>query len=386
MALRNIMILVVLLVALPVSVQAADPSLPSSNGIYQTDETELATWRAPEFGLTFQYPANWQSFSDPSFEFILIASQSEDGTVTEFMGMQSRVLAEDETMRVYFDQFQSTYGGETEATEFAGQEALSLPIPPDASGSQVLLIGFMADESRFALLIFSGTAENWEAFSGQIDGIVSSAEVTPLSLDVAALDAQMLANFEEEKILRLGNREAGVTLVEVLDFSCPHCADYESDIERVIQDYVNPEQVLLEFRIATFVRGELSEVAAEAQYCAASLGFGWRAHQALFEIQRSQGAEGFTVGNVTETLSALEGVDGQAFSECLSERRYRELWERDMDYIGDVGVGGTPSILFGTATEPPALLTDANGEPRSGGIRLNEVYDYLDSLLADSDS
>jgi protein-disulfide isomerase len=131
---------------------------------------------------------------------------------------------------------------------------------------------------------------------------------------------------------------------------------------------------------------ELSQVAAEAQYCAASLGFGWRAHQALFEIQRVEGAQGFSTANVTETLSALEGVDGEAFATCLSERRYRELWERDTEYIREAGVTGTPSILFGTATEPAALLTDANGEPRSGGIRLSEVYNYLDSLLTASDA
>lgn len=374
----KLLLLLVLSLALPLSANAA-PILPQPAPIQAQSEGDLAEWRWPTLGLTFQYPSTWTAVNEQGFDFLLVES-TEAGANTGFVGVQSAPVEAGSSVEDTMLQLVVQYGGEAEEIDLGGVLGYRLEFAPD-TGRQVRLIGFEPSEGIIALFVFSSLSENWEAFSALADAIESSASITPLALDTADLDSALSQSFADGQFLRLGSPDAPIKIVEVVDFSCPHCARYELSIERLIQDYVLTGQAQLEFRLATFVGNQLSEVATQAQYCAADLGFGWQMHERLFQVQLQEGANMFTTENINSIVRTLEGVDAAAFETCLAEAPYSDLIERDAQFIQDNDVQGTPSLMFAQGDAPLGFMLGSSGDPLRGAIPLAEVYTYLDGLL-----
>lgn len=380
MSWRKMLGLAVFLLALPLTVYAAERRI--DDGDFEGQAAATLQWEWPDFGLTFEYPSDWQPARQQGFDFLLVAP-APTPEEANFMGMQSALLAEGETVQTYFDLFAESYQGTVEATTLGGREALSLELPTDESGRRALLIGFSPDDESIALMIFSGLDSDWEMFSTQAQAIIASAEVKPLELDVAELDAELQASFAENQILQLGDPEAPITIVEVMDFSCSHCVDYSRSVARLVQDYVLTGEVRLEFKFVTFVGGEFSQTATHAQFCAADQGVAWQAHKALFKLYLSNGgAQAYTESNIK---TALEGLlpDSEAFAACLSDKTFSDLIARNQQEADALGVESTPSLLVAQGDGTPTFIEGSNGEPLRGGVSLIFLYGYLDDLLGE---
>lgn len=376
------MLTLLLLVGLIVPIPAYAASEPTSAPLaVAQEESELAEWRWPALGISFQYPASWSSVNEQGFDFLLVEN-IEDANNTGFTGAQSGELETGSTVEDTFLQLVTQYGGEAEELDLNGVAAYSLEFTP-GTGRTVRLVGFESAGGVMALLIFSSLEENWETYSQSAEMIVDSLTITPLELDVAALDSNVTENFEADQVIRVGAADAPVKLVEVMDFSCPHCARYESSIQRLIQDYVVAGQLQIEFRFATFVGNDLSVTATQAQYCAASLGFGWQMHEKLFDIQLQEGANMFLPDNINSVVRTIEGADAAAFETCLAESPYGDLIERDAQFIEDYEVGGTPTMLFGQGDGELGYMLAGNGDELRGAIPVVEIYTYLDDLLSE---
>jgi len=376
---RSLFVLFVLIALLPTTANAA-PALPLPLHTLQDEHGDTQSWEHPDFGLTFEYPADWFSSNEQGFDFLLIQPPAE-GKQANFVGMQSAPLQGGETMQSFFDGFAQQYGQEVAPSTFGGLDALTMPLP-DNDGRRGFLLGFMPSPYQFALLIFSANVDEWTAFSDAYQTILDTASIKSVVLDVAALDAELLASMETDQVLRLGAADAPIKVVEVLDFSCPHCVNYSPSVQRLIQDYVNTEKVQLEFHFVTFVGAELSQNATHAQYCAAGLGFGWQAHETIMEIFFNEGAAGYTPENLNSHIGALEDVDAAAFATCLDEQTHADLLARDDAFAQESQVTGTPSLLFGSDGATPDFIRQ-NGEVIRGAIALRPLYAYLDELLAE---
>jgi predicted DsbA family dithiol-disulfide isomerase len=339
------------------------------------DAAETSTWHWPETGIRFEYPADWSFERVEGFEFVLQASDE----LPRGMGLQVFPLVEGDTLSDVFESISEEMGVEAETIELGGVDAMMLVLPED-SGRQSLLVGYTPDEASLVLISFSSATEIWDDFSGQIDQVMESAIITEVALDAEILNEQMLANFEADQTLSVGEADADVLLIEVIDFSCPHCANYVPSIERLIQDYVMSGDMKIEFHTVTFVGHELSVVASNAQYCATSLGFGWDMHDLLFHLQLTEGREFFSNENLIAAVTSAE-LDSEGFAECLEANTYNDLVERDIAYGEENDVQGTPSILLGASDEEPAYLSGADGEPIRGGVRLVVLYQQVDALL-----
>ena len=372
--LRKVTILLVVLLAFPLASQAADDSGPDMTSTQQEAETTI--WRWPEAGISFEYPSDWTFQRADNFEFVLQSS----GEVPRGMGMQLFPLEEGDTLVSVFDDFATEIGAELEEIEVGGVDAVRVQLPEDA-GRQSVMVAYLHAEEGIALMSFSGLVEDWDVFSGQIDQILGTASISTLSLDVELLNQQMQVNFEEGEVLSVGEADADVRIVEVIDFSCPHCANYSPSINRVIHDYVAPGDLKIEFYTVTWVGDELSETAASAQYCAASLGFGWDVHELLFDLQRTEGRDFFSNENLIEAVTGLD-ADTEGFAECMESGQFKALIERDLKIAEDYDAQGTPAVLVSESDAEPAHVLNSAGEPYRGGVPLLLLYNQIDTLLA----
>ena len=341
----------------------------------QAQESETLHWRWPEYGLAFDYPADWVPQAQDNFEFILASPTNS------FVGLQASPLTDDENIDSVFDEIAGNLNAEITSFELDGVDARSLFIPGEGDGLQARLIGYTTESGTMVLLLFGGSPSEWEAFEPQINALLDSIVISRLKLNTDELDNMLTESFKADETLRLGNADAPVTIVEVIDFSCPHCANYSISIERIIQDYVLPGNAQLTLKLVTFVGQELSEVAVQAEYCAASLGFGWQMHGLLFDIHVNEGSANFTPEFLNEAVAERLDVDTEAFTACLADGTYAHLLEQEQDIIDEYNVTGTPSILFAAGDETPDYIRTTGDEPVRGGVRLIRVYEYLDELL-----
>lgn len=350
---------------------------------FAQDDEELSVeeWQWAEAGLTFEYPGDWQvSLNEESFEFVLF-EVVEGGA--NFVGLQMGAAGPESDLNTIFTQLGESFSAEVEEIEFGGAPALRLEFADETGGQQGIYLGFQPDEGRLALLTFIGMSADWENFSAQADEIIASAEVNIVELDVATLSAQLQASLENDGVLRLGDADAPVTMVEGLDFSCPHCINYGGNVERIINDFVNTGDVQLEFVFVTFVGGEASETAAHAQYCAASQGFGWEMHKILFDGFRANQSGFYNVGTITAAVAASGlDVDVDALESCINDGTFDEQLENDAQRAEELGIQSTPSLLFSEDSETaPDFIRRPDGEPLRGGVSLFVIYDYMRAAL-----
>lgn len=375
-------LILVLALALPMTIWAAESdTTPATDAPWQDDITLDAEWRYPEAGISFNYPASLESVSAQGFVFTL-AETDEAGQVQNFIGLQQATTAQaGGDIAFVFGQFAEAYATEIETVDVNGVETLRLAIPPDESGRQALLVGYAPSDDEIALLVFSAVGDDWERFSSLSESVLETLAIDVVVADYTEFDAQLQANLETNEVLRIGSDDAPVRMIEVLDFSCPHCVDYAASVSRVLTDYVVPGEVQYEFLMVTFVGREFSENAASAQYCSASLGFGWSLHKEMVSNYQAAGTESYGRDALLAAAGTIEGADVDAFTACFDEGQFDDLIARDIERAEELGVTSTPSILFQTGDEAPSFLEDSTG-PVRGAIRLGQLYDHFDMLLA----
>ncbi|MBZ0309573.1 MAG: DsbA family protein [Anaerolineae bacterium] len=354
MRLHMLILAAILLVAFPVLAQ----------------ETEVIPLHWPEANLAFEYPSEWSLTSAEGFEFVL---SDADGN---FVGLQMGRLEGEDPLQELFAGFAENAGNEVEEIELNGSPALSVKIPTDTSGREGQLVGYVVEDDLVALLILVGQAE-WLPLS---EAVLSSVVITPLELDNAALDEAFATSLEANQTLRVGSPEAPIKLVEVLDFSCPHCVNYGDSIRRVIQQYVNSGDIQIEFRFVTFIGQEQSEVVTHAQYCAAEQGLGWSMHEGIFDGYNEEGGAYYNQGNML-TLAEDLGADMDSFTSCMEGKKYAAQIEENAALAEEWGVSSTPSLLVAAGDETPQFLTAPNGDAWRGGIQLYFLYQEIDKLL-----
>lgn len=186
---------------------------------------------------------------------------------------------------------------------------------------------------------------------------------TPTPEPVASL-AEFCAE-NEENCVEKGNPDAPVTVVEVSDYGCPHCRNFNigGTAEALNSSYVETDQV--RWIVFPYALRAATQPAAEAALCAAEQDQFFPYHEQLFEIQDSEVAltrEGFV--QAAETV----GLDVEAFEACLDSNRYRSVVQENMSVAAGAGVAATPTFFI-------------NGQKVEGNQPLANFQQQLDRLL-----
>lgn len=159
----------------------------------------------------------------------------------------------------------------------------------------------------------------------------------------------------------LGRKDARATLVVFEDFQCPHCLRYTANFEAlIIEEYVKPGKLRLEFRNFPIL-GEESARAAIAAQCAAAQNRFWPYHKQLFLVQAEAGqatAEKLNVGRFADAklreYAAAAGLDVAAFETCYAGDAAVDGVANHIREAQGAGIRGTPGFIL-------------NGQPLAGG-------------------
>lgn len=137
----------------------------------------------------------------------------------------------------------------------------------------------------------------------------------------------------------LGPDDAPITIVEFSDYQCPYCKRWHDEVYLdLLNEY--PGQIKLVYRHLplTSIHPDAFP-AAEAAMCAGEQNAYWPFHEMLFSRDE--------LGSNIYTQYAQElGLNMASFESCVSERKYQEDVQSDLDFAVGLGVRSTPTFFI----------------------------------------
>lgn len=151
----------------------------------------------------------------------------------------------------------------------------------------------------------------------------------------------------------IGKADAPVTLTLYEDFQCPFCLQFTLSYEEMlIEDYVKPGKLRIEFRHFVIL-GPESQAAAAAAICAADQEKFWPFHHRLFLEQARAGQlrdevlnEGRFSNEALAELAGDVGVDAAAYETCFKDPATLLRLQADSREARQFGLRGTPGLVL----------------------------------------
>jgi len=212
---------------------------------------------------------------------------------------------------------------------------------------------------------------NWLVIGGiVVGGVILFAALIALALrEPPALQLAAYCENNPENCIFMGPEDAAVTVVEVSDYGCSHCADFNIETSPILEDeYVETGQVrwiVLPFALQNQAGQYPTMNTAVAAMCANEQGAFSAFHKQAFELQSSplfNSTEGFL-----QTAESV-GMDVEAFSQCLASNDYSQIVLENVTMAQQAGVSATPTFFV-------------NGEMLRGNQPLTVFQQRFDSLL-----
>jgi protein-disulfide isomerase len=197
-------------------------------------------------------------------------------------------------------------------------------------------------------------------------GGVAAPEPTPVLQDsVVAIAEYCDAN--PAHCIVVGSADAPVTLVEVSDYGCPHCANFNTEsVPTLKEEYVDTG--LVRWMILPYALSDQTHASASATMCAAEQGaeLGLDFHEKLFGLQT---AGGFNTTAGFVSVARLVGLDVPQFEQCLADQTYSDLVHLNRQAARQAQVNSTPTVFL-------------NGRAISGNVGLELYRQRIEELLA----
>lgn len=168
----------------------------------------------------------------------------------------------------------------------------------------------------------------------------------------------------EENCVEKGEPEAPVTVVEISDYACIHCRNFnvEGPADDLEAEYVETGQV--QWVVLPYSSNSMTEPAAEAAFCAAQQNVFYEYHREMFSLFGTDGA--YTTESIRSAADRA-GADLEAFDACLSDNANADLLQQNRSASLDAGVTATPTFFI-------------NGEKVEGNAP-QEIRRHIDSIL-----
>ena len=216
-------------------------------------------------------------------------------------------------------------------------------------------------------------------FSGSDSSDGSDAAISPEGesggiVDVAPqheedqIDLSHVERRDNEDPLSVGKVDAPVTMVVFSDYQCPFCASWSDETLPVMMDYVEDDQLRIEWRDLN-VFGPESERASHAAYAAALQETFWEYHDALFAGGEIRDPAQLSEDALVE-LAADLGLDTGKFTEDIHSEAVQEQIIENQRLGTDLGAYSTPSFVV-------------DGQPMVGAQPTEVFVDAVDRALAE---
>ena len=166
----------------------------------------------------------------------------------------------------------------------------------------------------------------------------SAVVAAPPQGQVAAVENQAPSTRYEiptEGYFSVGPEDAEITLIEFSDFGCSFCAKWHNETyDDLMAAY--PGKIRFVYRNVPF----RAFPAAEASMCASEQDAYWPYHDKLFSYEY-----GLTDDAYVQYAEDLN-LNMDTFNTCISEHRYQEFIQNDMDYATQLGIQSTPTFFI----------------------------------------
>lgn len=140
----------------------------------------------------------------------------------------------------------------------------------------------------------------------------------------------------------MGDQNAPVTIVEVSDYGCGHCRNFNADTAPLLeQQYVDTGVV--RYVSLPFSLGPNTLIGANAAMCANDQGAYYEYQTALFS---EFGEPDFLTPDGVTGVAVDLGLDEAAFDACLSSGKYAGSVSDNVAAAQKAGVSATPSFLI----------------------------------------
>jgi protein-disulfide isomerase len=212
---------------------------------------------------------------------------------------------------------------------------------------------------------------NWWLIGGIIlIGIAGLAVLLVLSQQEA--ESQSLVDYctdNPENCVTKGSPDAKVTILEVSDYGCSHCRDFNLQTAGLIEDrYVTPGEV--QWIVFPFALSTQTVPAASAALCAGDQGRFFEFHRRMFDLQGSPQA--LTPDGYLQAARDL-GLDADSFNSCLVDGVYDDVVQENIRAANAANVRATPTFFV-------------NDKMLEGNHPLTDFQQEIASLISASDA
>ena len=143
----------------------------------------------------------------------------------------------------------------------------------------------------------------------------------------------------------LGNPNAPVRMIEFADLQCPFCRNFAvSQLPGVVQKYVRPGKVRMDFRTLAFI-GPDSERAGRVAEAAAQQNRLWNFADLVY-LNQGEENSGYVTGDFLTAIARSAGVPN--ITKWNADRRsskWNSVLSQTQAEASQLAFGGTPSIL-----------------------------------------
>ena len=181
-----------------------------------------------------------------------------------------------------------------------------------------------------------------------LGGIVIFAGLIALAFREPARPS--LANYcdtNPDNCIVLGNKDSDVTVVEVSDYGCSHCRDFNLETSPLLEaQYVDTNEVkwvVVPFALQSQAGVFPTLSSSVAAMCANEQGEFSDFHKALFALQGTSAYN--TEAGFMQVATSLD-MDLDAFSSCLNNNSYADRILENITMAQQAGVNSTPSFFI----------------------------------------
>lgn len=189
----------------------------------------------------------------------------------------------------------------------------------------------------FVLSIFTG------GFKGLIGaGSVTGGTVLPAPTPTPGPSENVKVNIGSDDPV-LGDKNAGISIVEFSDFQCPFCARVYSDALAQLRQsnyFKNGEVNLVYKHFPLNSIHPQAQKAAEASECARKQGKFWEYHDLLFTNQQALDIDSL------KTYASQLGLNSAQFNSCLEGGEAASKVSKDLQEATAAGGRGTPYFVL----------------------------------------
>lgn len=164
---------------------------------------------------------------------------------------------------------------------------------------------------------------------------------TPTPQAITVLNDYCAEN--EEYCFEKGDPNSPVTVIEVSDYACIHCRNFNTGgtADALEEQYVETGQV--HWIVVPYSTNDATVPVAEAAFCAGEQDSFFEYHRAMFDQFGTDNA--YTREGIL-SAARTAGVDVGEFESCMDSGNYSSVLQRNLAVAASAGVRATPTFFI----------------------------------------